>query len=398
MKKKLLFIFSAMCLLSTVQAAEMMDFATVLSYPVGTFKQVDVKRDANMYQLNFCNSNVSTGQLTAKTVNVSKNLSVNDTLRSSESMNVYVDNGMYIKGNRNFRGGSLEMNNSSNGLQVAADFFMAVGFEGGTKELAMPNTLAVDGLQIDSGKINGHLLTSYSSTVNANADWITIGTVSTCITNLKNKGIPEAKATGYCNAKILTVKECPSGQVLQSDGTCKKQCIATMSTSYLEGSATDTCDHNASTQVSWTNGQVVADSYCNNVHSCVDVYYDNTSQNSWATVRCYWTDLGGWSQPSGDHCGLAVAYPEEPNGMCATTGNGIFWSGADCSCEHVTIQDFETLSVEDLCEKEGGSCECADQNKCYVPTGPDCCSGYKLDCVKNSEVARHGTWTFNWAQ
>ena len=183
MKKKLLFIFSVLCLFSTVHAEETMNFATVLSYPVGTFQQIDVKNNATVYQLNFCNSSVNTSQLTARTVDIIKNLKLDsNTLISSENMEVYANGGLLIRSSANFRGGSLQMDSNSTGLQIThhgtsdGGLFMAVGGNAQNKSLILPGDLTVNGLDVADINIAGYRLQSYGGAVNANADWITIGT------------------------------------------------------------------------------------------------------------------------------------------------------------------------------------------------------------------------------
>ena len=184
---------------------------------------------------------------------------------------------------------------------------------------------------------------------------------------------------------------------MQSDGTCKKQCIATAPSNYIDGSTTDTCDHNVSTQVSWTNGQVVADNYCNNVHSCVDVFRNSSSQG-WSSVWCRWP-MGDHWESSNTNCAIEADHkvPAEYN----TDAYSAYPNQTDSTCEYLTFSEMAGSSnLEALCDKEGGSCLAVtdNNNQCADPIGPEDCPAYELLCTPKSQTARHGTWTFNWAQ
>ncbi len=232
--KKIFLIVSVLGLISLPSAAEVVDFVSLLSYPVGSFDQVDVLQDATVYKLNLGNPQTQNGTITiADDFTMTGNFHVRSLNDRNHSVEFFVNNEMLVRGYQNstvMSAGSIDMTTYGTNATVEVDRSNQEFMLGTTGTLSLPgrNEILVNALDID-GDIKFHNANFSNneqilqrSATSGNAEWQTANVANTCSASMTAGGL--SSKVGNCSYPLLYVKLCPTGYEMQSDGTCLQIC------------------------------------------------------------------------------------------------------------------------------------------------------------------------------
>lgn len=206
--KKIILFFVCVGWIAPCVSAETMEFLTILSNPVGVFRHVNVQNNATMYQLNFCNAATSfSASLQANGVTVTGNLTAKDlSCNAAATFNINTlavgSGAQFEAGNLSYGSGALYLSRSGQKLLMAVK-------ENNSQLIYGNSYLYVNMADIgtvyyrDSLSSTRQITAGDASKASGAADWKSVGTESSCITKMKNKGYSAAAAQTNCKAALL---------------------------------------------------------------------------------------------------------------------------------------------------------------------------------------------------
>ena len=210
--------------------AENMKFVTLLSQPVGSFSRVELLDEtapAEIFHLNFCNSDAITGTISVEGDTTFPVDAENLLVRSAATLGGNVDrfvvgNGsgtISVKNTANFRGGSLQVGTSAPSRILVDDGSATTGMaqfiypSSLTTKIANFRTMEVNSTAVLSNPASGDTLSSslsWEKFTDANdADAFILTNLAGSVTDDTEEDDDDG---GIIDDKVCVIRSCPSGQ------------------------------------------------------------------------------------------------------------------------------------------------------------------------------------------